>query len=127
MAALIKTGGFLGSFSLHHTMDEAKKFEEMYTTSIPENSIVCSSILSSVQGEFGNYHSIHTRERTAGSKLYISPLMCIYFAFSLDKVAEKVQYLSLIYEAETLSEVRKIIHNWRNHLTNILPTKVIPY
>jgi len=127
MATIDKLGGFLGAFSLHHTMEEAKKFEEIYTTSLPVNSIVCSSILSAVKGEFGNHHSPYTRSRTQGSSLYISPLMCMYFTFLLDVVAQKVIYLPQLYETKTLYDVRKIINNFRTHLTDIRQASVIPY
>jgi len=127
MSMLSKIGGFLGCFSLHYSMDEAKKFEEIYTTSIPENSIVCSSILSSVKGEFGNYHSPYTRERTLGSHLYICPLMSIYFTFSLGIVAEHILYLHLLYGTKSLGDVRTIIHNFRNQLPRKRDPKVIPY
>jgi len=127
MSALIKIGGFLGSFSLLHSMEEAKKFEEIYISSIPENSIVCSSILSAVKGEFGNSHSPYTRGRTIGSNLYISPLMSIYFTFSLGIVADKILYLPLIYETKSLNEVRSVINQFRMGLPFKRDPKVIPY
>jgi hypothetical protein len=35
-------------------------------------SVICSSVISAVQGEYGNSHLI---KRTHGSELHISPLM----------------------------------------------------
>jgi len=124
---LSKIGGYLGCFSLHYSMEEAKKFEEIYTSSIPENSIVCSSILSSVKGEFGNYHSPFTVNRTSGGNLYICPLMSIYFTYNLSIVAERILYLHQIYETKSLGEVRVIINNFRGQLDKKRAPKAIPY
>jgi len=110
IATITRAGGFLGTFSLHPSMEEAKKFEQIYTTSNPHNSIVCSSILSSIQGHYGDHHNPYTKGRTYGSKLYISTLMSMYFAFKLDVVAEHVKYLDRLYDTQRLSEVRQRIH-----------------
>jgi hypothetical protein len=56
-------------------MPAAEITRRAYEASNPENSIVTSSVMSAVAGEFGNFHHPATKSRTASSKLYISALM----------------------------------------------------
>jgi len=112
VATITRAGGFLGSFSLHPSMEEAQKFEAIYSSCNPENSIVCSSVLSAVQGKFANTHSPYTKSRTLGSRLYISALMSMYFTFKLEVVANHVMYLKELYPTKSLPEVRKTIHKY---------------
>lgn len=69
-------------------------------------SIVSTSILNAVGGHFGNDHSVHS---TAGSELFLNPLMGLYWAFELDKVAERNLYLEAINDTETIGEITRII------------------
>jgi len=108
-----QAGGFYGTFSLLNTHEEATKFQHIFEASNPDNSIVCSSVLSAVQGQFGNKHSKHTASRTQGSKLYISPLMSMYWAFDLATVSKHVLYLDLLVDTKSHNEVHKIIHKYR--------------
>jgi len=110
VAAISKSGGFLGSFSIIHTMEEAKKLKAAYESCQPGNSIVTSSVVSAIEGEFGNYHSSYTITRTKNSKLYISPLMSMVWTFDLTVVASRVLYLDKIKNTKTLTEVRTEIH-----------------
>eukprot|EP01125_Pyxidicula_operculata_P015644 TRINITY_DN5334_c0_g1_i1.p1 TRINITY_DN5334_c0_g1~~TRINITY_DN5334_c0_g1_i1.p1 ORF type:complete len:342 (-),score=51.97 TRINITY_DN5334_c0_g1_i1:34-1059(-) len=112
VSTLSKAGHFLGSFSLIHTMEEAKKFEQIYAVSKPVNSVVCSSILSAVKGEFGDHHNQLTKRRTVGSKLYITPLMSMYFAFRLDGVAEHILYLDQLYNTTSFDEISTTIQKY---------------
>jgi len=114
VAALAKQGAFLGAFSLLHTFVEAAKFENAYKSCHPQNSIVCSSVLSAVQGEFGDFHSPHTKVRTGGSKLFISPLMSMYWCFRLAPVAQSILYLDLIKNTASMTETSKIINTWHS-------------
>jgi hypothetical protein len=83
----MRNGGFLGTFSLLPQQEEAQKFLEAYASCAPSNSIVCASVASAVEGRFGNYHHPATNARTAGSKLFINPLMSMYWCFDLEHVA----------------------------------------
>ena len=49
-------------------------------------SIVAASVLSAVEGHYGNFHS---NDRTRGSVLYINPLMGMMWAFSLEHVVRR--------------------------------------
>jgi len=113
VGTIAKAGGFLGTFSLLNSHEESQKFQAVYEACDPVNSIVCSSILSAVQGEFGNVHSKHTRDRTAGSHLYISAIMSMYWAFDLETVARHILYLDKLTNAQSRSEVQAIINEFR--------------
>lgn len=126
VADLSRNGGFLGSCSLMPQMEEAQKMISAYHASKPNNSIVTSSVVSAVevmfispfyfkftQGQYGNYHSPHTKNRTNGSQLYISPLMSMYWFFSLPKVAERVLYIDQLTNTTSLSQIRHIINEFR--------------
>ena len=73
-------------------------------------SIVANSIASAIEGKFGDYHATN---RTAGSRLFINPLMSLYWFFDLDKIARKLQYLSMIEHTETESQVIEGIRTFR--------------
>jgi hypothetical protein len=68
--------------------EEAQKFIDAYEHCQPTNSIVCSSVASAIEGNFGNYHRPSTRGRTGGGTLFISPLMNMFWCFELTHVAE---------------------------------------
>jgi hypothetical protein len=81
VATLTKANAFYGILQLLPSMKEAQKFKEAYEACTPANSIVCSSVLSAVEGQFGNHHSSHTASRTKGSELFISAIMSQYWFF----------------------------------------------
>jgi hypothetical protein len=54
-----------------------------------------------VAGQFDDYHATH---RTRGSKLFINPLMTLYWCFRLDPVAERL-YPKDLYWTHTIEEV----------------------
>jgi len=85
VAALAKKGAFLGAFSLLAGAEEVglcRQAAEFTFSRMPDHvSIVSSSILSAIAGEFGDYHAT---QRTEGSELWINPLMGMYWAFSAE-------------------------------------------
>ena len=78
IAQLTEAGGFLGTCSLIPQMEAYQFYEEavLYVQSkrFQDPSVINSSIISAVQGHYGNYH---LTEKTKGSHLWISPLMPI--------------------------------------------------
>ena len=64
-------------------------------------SVINSSIVSAVQGHYGNYH---LTEKTRGSRLWISPLMPLYWFFDLPTVADHNYYLSQLAYTETFMD-----------------------
>lgn len=115
----MRTGGFLGTFSLLPQHEESRKFIDAYESCQPSNSIVCASVVSAVEGQFGNYHHPATKQRTAGSKLFINPLMTIYWCFVLEKVAASVYYMPELVDTQSSSQVRNRIHQYvEDHFRN---------
>ena len=126
IADLSATGSFLGSCSLIQQMPVYELYEQavLYVQSKPcqEPSIINSSIISTVRGNYGNYH---LTERTQGSQLWISPLMAIYWFFDLVGVAEKNLFLKSLLPTETLGDVMEataqFIQNRPRRSPNTIP------
>jgi hypothetical protein len=108
-----KEDGYLGAISLTRQMEEVKQFvsaSRYVFRKMPQaTSIVVSSIISAIQGEFGNYH---VTERTMGSELFINPLMGLYWFFDLRAIASSVLYMEDVRRARDLLEVTKAIHSY---------------
>lgn len=72
VAEITKAGGYLGMFSLVEQMPEAQLFREAAEAVFAEMphypSIVSTSILSALAGEYGDHHAT---SRTSGSTLWI--------------------------------------------------------
>ncbi len=105
IANLTKMGGFLGSCSLAPQMWSYQLYEEsvLYVQSqrMQDPSVINSSIISAVRGEYGNHH---LTKKTRGSRLNISPLMALYWFFDLPAVAEQNLFLSEIADTDTFMD-----------------------
>jgi hypothetical protein len=127
VAALIKEGAYLGAWALTREMQEFELYREaseFVSLRMPRNpSIVNTSIVSAVEGRFGDYHA--TR-RTEGSTLFINPLMPIYWGFDLEKVARRNLYLEQIAETETYQQLSMSIERFRALLPKTRPWVEIP-
>jgi hypothetical protein len=129
VADLTAHGGFLGAFSLHQEAPAVQRYMEATRhvfAAMPHHvSIVSSSILSALEGRYGNHHAT---ERTAGSRLWINPLMSLYWCCSLRAVAERVLYLRHIADTESFFEVSVAIADFRSQLpkASLRPWQQIP-
>lgn len=127
VAAIAKDGGYLGAFTLMREMDEFafyKSAVETVNAAMAEQpSIVNASILSAVEGDFGDVHRTH---RTRGSTLWINPLMAMYFAFELGAVARRVGYLPSIKHTRTMFEITAIIEAHQRSVGRLRPWVRIP-
>ena len=114
-AAISASGGHLGTWSLLWDMPEAQLYAEaleyVHSRMPRRTSIVNSSIINAVKGQFGD---VHATERTKGSKLFINPLMSQYWAFDLPTVVAKNRYLDRISTTETYAELTLRIANYHN-------------
>jgi len=114
IAALSREGGYLGAISLTRDMPEVQRFIEAVTfvheRTPGRPSIVCSSIISAIEGHFGDYHAT---PRTEGSELFINPLMAIYFAFRVDALARRILYLDQIRDIESFFQTELAIARFR--------------
>jgi len=115
VAAMGKKGGYLGCFSLLREMEEVQKFTDAYNACLPANSIVCSSVVSAVNNEFGNVHAKATEKRTGRGQLFINPLMCLYWSFKLDTVVELNKYVgsSALQQTTSYYKITDLIHAYR--------------
>lgn len=105
IATFTKAGGFWGGCSLSPQMWSYQAYEEavLYVQGQPiqDPSVINSSIISAVRGEYGNFH---LTEKTRGSRLKISPLMALYWFFELSVVAEHNLFLSYLRDTHTFME-----------------------
>lgn len=115
VAHLIKANAFLGGLMLTSDMPEVQQFKEATEFVFFEmrgyESVICSSILSALEGHFGDHH--RTR-RTIGSELWINPLMLLYLAFDVAKVTENILYFNKLSDCETIEHVRAMIREFRD-------------
>lgn len=90
IASLTKAGGFLGSCSLTPQMEVYQDYEEavvhVQSNEFQDPSVINSSIVSAVRGQYGDYH---LTEKTRRGHLWISPLMSLYWFFDFDCVVKE--------------------------------------
>jgi hypothetical protein len=73
-------------------------------------SIVNTSIASAIRGRFGDHHAT---ARTAGSELFINPLMAMYWAFDLPSVARRNLYIDRVRATQAYRELTLAIERFR--------------
>jgi len=90
ISSLTAAGGFLGACSLTPQMDSYQTYDDAVTyvqsNEFQDPSVINSSIVSAVRGHYGDYH---LTEKTKRSKLWISPLMSLYWFFDFDEVVKQ--------------------------------------
>jgi hypothetical protein len=127
VAELTRAGAFLGAWSLTPGMPEVQRYRDaafaVFAAMYPHLSIVSSSILSAIDGQFGDYHMT---ERTHGSELFINPLMTLYWTFRLAPVAERILYLDAIRQTETYWEVSAVIRQFQASLPAVRKWRGLP-
>lgn len=106
IAALTRNEGLLGVSALLPQSEACRLYAEAltYVHSRPgqQPSVVNASLLSAAQGNFGDYH---LTERTRGSELWISPLMNLYWFFSVDAVAAQNLFMPALRRANSMGDV----------------------
>lgn len=111
---LSREGAYLGAWALTAGMEEGQALVEavnqVHESQPRHPSIVCSSIVSAIEGSFGD---IHRSERTKGSTLFINGLMSLYFAFRLGAVVRRLMYAERIRPTQTYSELSSAIAAFR--------------
>lgn len=128
VAALTRSGHHLGTFSLFPDTPEVNFYQaavEYAHQNMPSRiSIVNSSVLGGIRGDFGDQHYT---ERTRGSELMINPLMGLYWTFDLMGVAERNLYLDRLMYTHSMGDVWRAIERFRNTLKDIRPWKSLPF
>lgn len=114
VAALTRQGAFLGMWSLTHDMPEVRRYIEAvdHVNGLMSDhpSIVSSSIVSAIEGQFGDHHRNH---RTEGSRLFINALMTLYWCFRLDDSARRNLYMGSVRDTESFRDLTVAIGYWR--------------
>jgi hypothetical protein len=117
MAALSASGGFLGSCSLVRQMEVYQAYEEavsyVHEHSPADPSVINASIVSAVQGHYGNFH---LTAKTKGSRLWISPLMPLYWFYTLEAVAARNLLLDYLADTDTFQEAIRTVLSARQSL-----------
>jgi hypothetical protein len=127
VAALIRANGYLGMFSLLPTMPEVQQYQaavDAVFQAMPHmESIVSSSILAALVGEYGDYHRT---ARTAGSTLWINPLMAVYWCFQLAPVADRLLYGAELKSTVSRADIDRVIMRFRATCDHIRSRTDIP-
>lgn len=105
IATLTQSGGFLGACALAPQMEVYQAYESavLYVQDKPvqDPSVINSSMISAVRGHFGDYH---LTEKTKGSRLWISPLMTLYWFFDVVSVAKHNMFLREMADTSSFLE-----------------------
>ncbi|MEW6210094.1 MAG: DUF1152 domain-containing protein [Acidobacteriota bacterium] len=120
MAKLARTGGYLGAAALVKGAESCRMYREAVDFVFAgqkrqRRSHVHSTIIKAINGRFGQ----------EGPFVWLSPLLNMYWFFSLDTVAREHLFLKSIVETETMDEVSSIIRENRYKL-DIKEKEVIP-
>ncbi|HTJ82969.1 MAG TPA: DUF1152 domain-containing protein [Polyangiaceae bacterium] len=118
VAELERAGGYLGAHSIHLSHPSVSRFRdavEYAHAKMPHRqSIVNGSILSALEGRFGNHQRT---DRTGGSELFINPLMALYWHFDLETLASRSLYLKSLENTDTIFDVQLLIEAFRHSVT----------
>jgi hypothetical protein len=118
VAALEQDGGFLGSHSIQLSQPGVRLFADAvrhaHDRMPKQESIVNSSIVSALEGRFGDHH---TTDRTRLGHLFINPLMTMYWHFRLERIAARSLYLDMLADTDRMFEVQAIIDGFRKFTT----------
>lgn len=127
LAALDRDGYYLGALSIPSASAEAKAYLEAVAdaqASTPVRpSIVNGQIAAALRGEFGN---AAFTSRTAGSELFVNPLMAMYFAVDLVGLAQSVGYLDRLAGLNSMYEVAEVIEYYREEVDR-RPRRAFPH
>jgi hypothetical protein len=114
-------------FSIVEQMPEVRLYKaatEFVFNCMPgQKSIVSSSIISAIDGNYGDHHAT---SRTRNSKLWINPLMPVYWCFKLSAVAERILYREAMKGTDKYSDVNGVIKEFRESCQTIRPRQEIP-
>lgn len=126
VATLTRDGALLGSTSLVAGRPEADGFLSLVDYANQRQprhrSIVCNSIASAIRGEFGD---VHASERTAGTELFINPLMAQVWALRAEAVMKRMRFAAALAGSQTFEEALLAIERHRGVVTP-RPRRPIP-
>jgi len=127
VADLAASGDHLGTFALLRECPHVSRYLEAVEYACEQNvtvaSIVNTSIISAIEGKFGDHH--HSR-RTIGSTLWINPLMSLCWCFDLAAVVNRSLVIPQLKNTETYRDVSSAIEEARERFDEIKPRQAIP-
>ncbi|GAA1244591.1 DUF1152 domain-containing protein [Kitasatospora nipponensis] len=128
LAALARTGDYLGAFSLPADSREGALYLDAVAharAATPDRpSIVNGSVAAAVRGEFGD---VRFTERTQDSELFINPLMAIYFTVTLSGLAARNLYLDRIERTVLIGQIGAAIGEFCDELPRQRPPRAFPH
>jgi hypothetical protein len=128
LAALNREGAYLGAFDIPRNSREGAAYLDAVAhaqQATPRRpSIVNGQIAAALRGDFGD---VRFTQRTAGSELFVNPLMSVYFAVDLDGLANRSLYLDRIEETVLMLQVSRLIEGFRYGLTSRRPPRQFPH
>ncbi|MEO6086696.1 MAG: DUF1152 domain-containing protein [Umezawaea sp.] len=115
LAALHRDGAYLGALSIPPDSAEARSYLDAVAHAQAATplrpSIVHGQIAAALSGEFGD---VRFTDRTAGTELFVNPLMAVYLAVDLPGLARRVAYLDRLEDTETAMDVVTAIAEHRS-------------
>jgi hypothetical protein len=122
IAALDREGAYLGALSIPSASREALLYRaavahaQQHTPLRP--SIVNGQVAAAVAGGFGDVRFTH---RTADGRLFVNPLMAIYFSFTVAGLAARSLYLDRLEHTVGVRQVATRIEAFRAEVTPRVP------
>ncbi|MEU8238158.1 DUF1152 domain-containing protein [Actinoplanes missouriensis] len=118
LAALDRDGGYLGMLSIPGAGREAVLYRDAvadaHRATPMRPSIVQGQIAAATRGDFGD---VQFTRRTAGSTLFVNPLMAAYFTVDLVMLAGRCLYLDRIEQTVGMRQVAARIEAFREDIT----------
>ena len=129
MSAIAKGGGFYGSCSLTKEMPVFEKYESAcrhaWEGENRAKSHISTRIIPAVHGESGDYHMYEDRDHR--TRLFISPLMGIYWFFDANIVTARNLTVGAIKNTVTKDDTRRAMLTWFAMHRDKRSRKQIPY
>ncbi|HWO60260.1 MAG TPA: DUF1152 domain-containing protein, partial [Umezawaea sp.] len=128
LAGLQHDDAYLGMLSIPPGSAEARSYtaavDHAQAATPLRPSIVHGQIAAALRGRFGD---VRFTDRTAGSSLFVNPLMAVYVAADLTGLARRVRYLDLLEGTETDVDVVPAIQHYRDDLAQRRPHRTFPH
>lgn len=122
LAALDRDGAYLGALSIPSASREAALYRDAVAHAQAATplrpSIVNGQIAAATRGEFGD---VRFTARTAGSALFVNPLMAVYFSCTVDGLAGRLLYRDRIEDTVAMEQVLARIGQFRAGITPRIP------
>lgn len=116
ISLLTSNGGFLGSCSLSLSDLSVQLYSSIFSQCHPSHSIVNCSIISSLEGHYGNFHHPMLNNRLSNQLLDINPLLSMYFLFNLPILSNHIEYLSGFSREFDSDQIDSYISTWHSNL-----------